>query len=60
MSVQLPAGQAAKQAQLLQNVALAGIKKTADNDQFFADTVQKQAESVAVSGSRGQNLNILV
>jgi len=54
----LPAGIAAEQAILRQNVALSVIKASAEQAQALAEIVDQSARSAPISGSRGTNLNI--
>lgn len=53
----LPAGIAAEQSILRQNVALSVIKASADADQQIANILADSARSAPISGSRGVNLN---
>ncbi len=57
MSAILPAGIAAQQAQLQQNVALSTIKSSAEADRAIAN-ILTEAVSAAPSGSRGSIVNI--
>ncbi len=54
----VPAGIAAEQAMLRQNVALSVIKQSADQAQALVQILDDAARSAPVSGTRGSNLNI--
>ena len=54
----VPAGIAAEQAILRQNVALSVIKQTADQSQALVQILDESLRSAPVSGSRGTNVNI--
>ena len=43
-----------------QNVALSGIRQSAERDQQFAEIIAETVQSSPVSGARGSNVNILV
>lgn len=55
----IPAGIAAQQAILQQNVALSTIKSNAQADQAFAEVIQETVENTPQPGGRGGNVNIL-
>ena len=57
MSVSLPVGIAAQQAQLQQNVALSVVKSSAEADRAIANILAESASSVP-TGSRGSIVNI--
>lgn len=57
MTVSLPAGIAAQQAQLQQNVALSAIKSSAEADRAIAEILAESTSSVP-TGSRGSIVNI--
>lgn len=56
----IPAGFAAEAAISRQNVALSGIKQSADRDQQFAKVIAETVQSSPLSGTRGANVNLLV
>ena len=59
----IPPSIAAGIAQGQQNVALSSIKQSAEADKQFANVIEetaKEAQTVAASSGRGQNLDILV
>lgn len=58
MSSAIPAGIAAEQAILRQNVALSVVKASADADQAIANLLAETARSAPVSSSLGTNVNI--
>ena len=58
MSSAIPAGIAAEQAILKQNVALSVIKQSAEQAQAIAQIIDQSARSAPVSGTRGTNINI--
>jgi len=58
MSSAIPAGIAAEQAILRQNVALSVVKASADADQAMANLLAESAQSAPISGTRGTNVNI--
>lgn len=58
MSSAIPAGIAAEQAILRQNVALSVIKQSAEQAQAIAQIIDQSARSAPVSGTRGTNINI--
>ena len=53
----LPAGIAAEQAILRQNVALSVIKQSADQAQAIVQILDESLRSAPVSSSRGVNIN---
>ena len=53
----LPAGIAAEQAILRQNVGLSVIKQSAEQAQALAQIIDQNARSAPVNSSRGVNLN---
>jgi len=54
----VPAGIAAEQAILRQNVALSVIKQSANQAQALVQILDESSRSAPVSGTRGSNLNI--
>ncbi len=56
----IPAGIAAEQALLRQNVALSVIKQSADQAQAIVDILDKAVRSAPVNASRGTNLDTRV
>lgn len=58
MSSAIPAGIAAEQAILKQNVALSVIKQSAEQAQALAQIIDQSARSAPVSATRGSNINI--
>lgn len=53
----IPAGIAAEQAILRQNVALSVIKASADQAQAFAETIDQSARTAPTSSTRGTHIN---
>lgn len=58
MSSAIPAGIAAEQAILKQNVALSVVKQSAEQAQALAEIIDQSARSAPISGTRGSNINI--
>ncbi|MEZ5813172.1 MAG: hypothetical protein R3E13_00355 [Alphaproteobacteria bacterium] len=54
----IPAGIAAEQAILRQNVALSVIKQSAEQAQAIAQIIDESSRSAPLSGSRGAHVNI--
>ena len=54
----VPAGIAAEQAILRQNVALSVIKQSADQAQAIVQILDESLRSAPVSSARGTNVNI--
>jgi hypothetical protein len=54
----IPAGIAAEQAILRQNVALSVIKQSAEQAQAIAQIIDESSRSAPLSGLRGAHVNI--
>jgi hypothetical protein len=53
----VPAGLAAEQGLLRQNIALSVIKQSSEQDQAIASILEQAVRSAPVSSSRGTNVN---
>ena len=54
----VPAGIAAEQAVLRQNVALSVVKQSAEQAQALAEILEQSARTAPVNQARGSNVNI--
>ncbi len=53
----VPAGIAAEQGMLRQNIALSVIKQNAEADRAIADILEQSARNVPLSASHGTNID---
>ena len=54
----IPSNIATEAAITRQNFAFSAMKQNADQAEFFAKTIEQNAKSAPISGTRGANVNV--